>query len=99
MLDTWCDGVSQSLLTRAALQTFIDSLTALRGDSEAAAALAGRRGHGFGAAVAALGLSNKAVFEGDVAEGGGNAGARVGLVTVTVKGTGHVGRVRRAGGP
>ncbi len=63
--------------TAAPLQTFIDSLMALRGGSgaAAAAALAGRRGHGFGAAVAALGLSNKAVFEGDVAEGGGNAGA------------------------
>ncbi|GFR52625.1 hypothetical protein Agub_g15214, partial [Astrephomene gubernaculifera] len=59
-------------------QTFIDSLLALRGGEErpAGRALAAqrRRGHGFGAAVAALGLSNKAVYEGEGAAGGGAGG-------------------------
>ncbi|GLC36432.1 hypothetical protein PLESTM_000445900 [Pleodorina starrii] len=68
-------------------QAFIDTLVALRGGEDSAEGRAiraeGRRGHGFGAAVAALGLSNKAVDEGQAAEGaaaaGGNAGVGSGM--------------------
>ncbi|KAG2482428.1 hypothetical protein HYH03_018632 [Edaphochlamys debaryana] len=62
-------------------QAFLDTLLALRGGEATAAGRAlaaeGRRGHGFGAAVAALGLSNKALYEGEAsaaAEAGANAG-------------------------
>ncbi|KXZ43915.1 hypothetical protein GPECTOR_77g12 [Gonium pectorale] len=67
-------------------QAFVDTLVALRGGEASAQGRAllaeGRRGHGFGAAVAALGLSNKAVFEDDAAAvggGGGNAGVGSGM--------------------
>ena len=47
------------------LQTFVETLAALRGGGPAGARVSARQGHAFGAAVAALGLSNKAVFNED----------------------------------
>ncbi|GIM15502.1 hypothetical protein Vretimale_18281 [Volvox reticuliferus] len=64
-------------------QAFIDTLVALRGGEDSPGGRAiraeGRRGHGFGAAVAALGLSNKAVDMGESADGGANAGVGSGM--------------------
>ncbi|GLI63733.1 hypothetical protein VaNZ11_006797 [Volvox africanus] len=64
-------------------QAFIDTLVALRGGEGSPGGRAiraeGRRGHGFGAAVAALGLSNKAVDVSGAAEGGANAGVGSGM--------------------
>ncbi|GIL68204.1 hypothetical protein Vafri_21466 [Volvox africanus] len=64
-------------------QAFIDTLVALRGGEDSPGGRAiraeGRRGHGFGAAVAALGLSNKAVDLGGAEEGGANAGVGSGM--------------------
>jgi hypothetical protein len=70
-------------LCAARPQAFLDTLLALRGGRGAQALMARRRaGAAFGAAVAALGLSQKAVTEEDAAAAaggaGGNAGARRG---------------------
>lgn len=54
-----------------ALQVFLDSLDMARGRAVTQGGALKQRA--FGAAIPALGLSNKAVYEGDKAEGG-NAG-------------------------
>lgn len=54
--------------------TFVESLALAQGGSPAAAAAFSRASHAMGAAVAALGLSNKAVFQEDAQESSSSNG-------------------------